>query len=487
MYSWLLEHTAMPLVSKVTHSRFWELYREMLATERQPLESRLAAQWRRLEQLLEHAYREVPVYREAFDAAGVRPASVATPADLTRIPVTTKQVIQRNFPDRMTVAASDSNDWRYVSTRGTADRLMAIHDFGKRDRVRAAELRSLQLSGGYRVGRTMVEIPPDACTVVCGDEGEEVAGVLPHLFHMVRNGKLRDRASIVDLHGLIERGWVLRKQVYPPFGPQGSQQPREELAEYIDRLRQDRPFLLKGLATYLFELARFVREEGLEPVAVGVVKPLGSKVSGAMRRTIESAFTGQYREDYGSAEFGGVACDCERRAGLHAYLDLFLVEVVRDGRHVGDGEIGKILITDLWNEAMPFIRYEIGDVGSLTLEPCACGRTAPRLEIFGRLQDTLVTRDGRVFTPDRVMDFFFGFDGIDEFQLVERRPGEFDLTVVGPTSANGELPGALSEFLGEEVRTTVRRAKTIRPETGGKFRLVKSASYDRLERQPARA
>lgn len=467
----------------MTSSKFWSAYRQMLRFDRQSLEHQQAVQWQKFQDLLRHAYDQVPFHRQRLDEAAIQPDQIKRFEDLKRLPITTKDQIQRNFPDRVTAQNSDRNDWQYVSTRGTANRLMAIHDFRKRDMVRASAVRALYLSGGYQVGYVSAEIPPDICNIVCGDEGQTDEGVLPHLWRMTRKRQWRDDQAVSSLRGLIERRWVFRRRTYQPFGPQGSTIPEDQMQRYIDQLRRDRPYVLKALPTYLYEIALSVQHQGLEPLPVRVVKPMGSSVSPAMKQAIERSFTGQYREDYGSAEFGDMACDCDARDGLHVFSDLFLIEVVRDGRPVAPGQIGKILITDLSNRAMPFLRYEIGDVGRLETSPCTCGRAAGRLYVDGRLQDTIVTDNGKTMTNDQLMDWFYHRPEIRQFQLVEKRPGKLDLLVVGRNGQadnTDQLSQDLRRFLGEDVDVTVYRVKTIKPEASGKFRFVKSCSYDRL-------
>jgi len=483
MYSQLLHHAAMPALLRMTRSRFWAHYRRMLRLERKPLEQLRSLQWNRFQALLKHACEQVPYYRDRSRESGLRPHDIASPDDIPRLAILTKRQIQRHFPDGITAENTHRDDWQYVSTRGTADRLMAIHDFAKRDTVRAAAVRAADLGGGYRVGMKSVEIPPNICNIVCGDEGEPMEGVLRHAWNMTRSGTWRDRREIGNLRGLIERRWIYRRRTYPPFGTHGTNLPQDQLREYIDRLQRDRPYMLKALPTYLLQIARHVTTHHLEPLPVRIIKPMGASVSMKMRQFIQAGFTGQYREDYGSAEFGDMACDCDQRDGLHIFMDLFLIEIVRGGRPVPDGELGKILITDLSNFAMPMIRYEIGDVGRIVCDACPCGRAAPRLYVEGRLQDTIVSQTGAIVTNDQLMNYFYSREDTDQFQLCENQPGRMELIVV-PANGHSPDPTELKRDLGtlfqHQIDLAIHPVKTIPAEASGKFRFVKSASYQRL-------
>ena len=106
---------------------------------------------------------------------------------------------------------------------------------------------------------------------------------------------------------------------------------------------------------------------------------------------------------YGLSEMcgPGVAAEClDARDGLHVQEDHFLVEVVdpESGEPLPEGDEGELVFTTLTKEAQPLIRYRTGDIGSLTTEPCACGRTMARIAALrGRLDDMLIIRGVNLF------------------------------------------------------------------------------------------
>ena len=95
-----------------------------------------------------------------------------------------------------------------------------------------------------------------------------------------------------------------------------------------------------------------------------------------MREKIETAFQCKVFNRYGSREVGDIASECEAHAGLHVFPSGNYIEIVDDQGHpVPNGEEGNILVTNLYNYAMPLIRYYIGDRGVLSRsDRCACGR-----------------------------------------------------------------------------------------------------------------
>jgi len=128
---------------------------------------------------------------------------------------------------------------------------------------------------------------------------------------------------------------------------------------------------------------------------------------------------------------------------------------------------------------MPLIRYDLGDVGYMRADPCGCGRRTSRLVVLGRVQDTLATRSGQLLTEHHVSDFLYGYPGVDWFQLAQRSDQAFDLQVVsgGPDPlAADALARDLAGLLGEGTRVAVRTVRSIPPENGGKYRVIKSTS-----------
>ncbi|MAE68160.1 MAG: hypothetical protein CMJ18_28250, partial [Phycisphaeraceae bacterium] len=282
VYSWMVRRLAMPSISLLTRSRWVDRYRDMLSLERSGNGAVDSVRCERLQRLIRHAYEHVPYYGKLMHEAGVTPSDFERTDDVARLPALTKQKIERHFPDRITSDVGDRGDWRYVSTRGTTNRLMVVQDFEKRDLVRAATLRALQLSGGYRAGHKSVEIPPDVCSVVCGDEGE-TTGAGRQVLRMMKPAWWRDPQTATSFRGMIERDLIYRRKTLAPFGSEGSTLTDERLEQYVRELRRYRPRLIKALPTYLLELARYVVRHGEAPLPIDVVKPMGGSVSPVMR------------------------------------------------------------------------------------------------------------------------------------------------------------------------------------------------------------
>ncbi|MHC4269625.1 MAG: phenylacetate--CoA ligase family protein [Planctomycetota bacterium] len=479
LYSKLISTFAMPLVSVLTQSKFWKYHQKYSKNSWHTLCSPSQHDTlQKINALVRHASTNVPFYRERIDALGLRSGFPANLEEFRKLPPTTKSDIEVNFPDRITALQMDSSTWQYTSTSGTIHRLTIIQDFKKRDYVRTTQLLSLSLATGYQLGTKYMEIPPDVCSNVCGMSNMVEPNVFRYFMENLVNRNLFSKEVISNLRGLVDRQLLYSRMELPSFGPEGLVQKPELLDNYIKKIKEYRPYTLKAAPTYLYLLALHINKHNLKPPYIkGGLMPMGGSMTQFMKSVIESAFGCKVHEDYGCAELGNIAAECGKQNGLHPFNDLFYVEVVRQGHPVEDGELGKVLITDLCNYAMPLLRYDIGDIAVLRKNPCECGLHTTRIEVQGRVQDCLMGADGTVLTHDRLVDMLIGRDDVLGVQMELRDEDELYLQIVPKNSKEPnmvEIRQTLSNLLKGNPRVSARIVPTILPESGGKFRFVKN-------------
>jgi phenylacetate-CoA ligase len=228
--------------------------------------------------------------------------------------------------------------------------------------------------------------------------------------------------------------------------------------------------VLCATPSYALVIAQALREAGIEVDELRLELGLfgGEPSTDEMRAQIERELGLTALMFYGLSEMcgPGVAAECPARAGLHVQEDHFLVEVIDpdSGLVVDEGEEGELVFTTLAKEALPLIRYRTGDIGSVTSEPCGCGRTLARIHsLRGRLDDMLIVRGVNLF-PSHVEHLLLGVDEVaPHYRLIVERPERMDeLTVeCEPASASvspGELAKRLEALLREHtgIRIAVR-------------------------------
>ena len=157
-------------------------------------------------------------------------------------------------------------------------------------------------------------------------------------------------------------------------------------------IRHHQPTHIYLLGFMIAELARLSRDHDLKaifaPIKVAVVtgEPLGAR----MRARMKEEWGLQLFEVTGTADVG-VAWDCRAHDGFHIWDDYVYAECLDpvSGLPVPEGQPGELVCTALANLAWPLIRYRSGDLVRLTRQPCACGRTHTRFHLLGRISDQL--------------------------------------------------------------------------------------------------
>lgn len=207
------------------------------------------------------------------------------------------------------------------------------------------------------------------------------------------------------------------------------------------------------------------------------VIPSGETLRPDQRELIDRVCgVGKVFDHYGSSEFY-VGAECPAHDGLHLHSEVLLIEVVdKDNHAVGAGKTGRILVTDLTNEAFPFIRYEIGDLGVLTDGSyCECGVRLPRLQsVAGRISDMVVLED-RVLPALSFTNYFLKV-GIDAFQVRQQSGHPLKIIVVpgeGFTEQTlARVMHGLGDLVGEATRLELVRSDSIEVPPSGKRRFV---------------
>jgi phenylacetate-CoA ligase len=169
------------------------------------------------------------------------------------------------------------------------------------------------------------------------------------------------------------------------------------LKDFYNKMVRKKPAYLMGYSSMVYEFARFLREEGLDGRRLGLklVKCTSETIQEVYRETINEVFGCNIVSEYGAAETGLIAFECDR-GNHHLLLDCTFVHFVEQDMLANGVPTKKILVTDLHNYAVPVINYEVGDSVVTSQHTCPCGRPFPLLEqIIGRLGDVVLTPDGQ--------------------------------------------------------------------------------------------
>ncbi len=207
--------------------------------------------------------------------------------------------------------------------------------------------------------------------------------------------------------------------------------------------------------------ALHIAEAGVEELCLEVGMFGAEPWTAEMRVQLESRLGLDALNVYGLSEVvgPGVSAECrEGRDGSHVQEDHFLIEVVDPVTlaPVAPGEPGELVFTTLTKEAMPLVRYRSGDIASLDLTPCVCGRTTARMgPVRGRRDDMLIVRGVNLY-PSQVEHALLTVDGVSpHWQLVVARPAQLDELTLHCEPADGSADRG---ELAERVRATLRES-----------------------------
>jgi len=253
---------------------------------------------------------------------------------------------------------------------------------------------------------------------------------------------------------------------------------KDNLPAYVEAMHALPAVYVQGYPSSLHLLGRAMLECG-RPLPAGKLKavfPSSESLLAFHREVIEEAFAAPIFDRYGTSEFVVSMTGCAL-GRLHLDMEFGIVEVEVQ-EETKDYVRGPMLVTGLGNDATPFIRYRIGDVGTRSKHACACGRPGDVfLDIDGRVEDYVVTPDGR--WVGRLDHIFKDQLDIAEAQIIQEAADSIEVRIVPRLSFDARSEqGLLKEIrsrLGDEIRIDLRRVDEIPRETNGKFRAVRSA------------
>jgi phenylacetate-CoA ligase len=253
---------------------------------------------------------------------------------------------------------------------------------------------------------------------------------------------------------------------------------KENLPAYVEAMHELPGVYVQGYPSALHLLGREMLESG-RPLPAGKIKavfPSSESLLAFHREVIEEAFAAPIFDRYGTSEFVVSMTGCAL-GRLHLDMEFGIVEVEIQ-EETEDYVRGPLLVTGLGNDATPFIRYRIGDVGTRSKHTCACGRPGDVfLDVDGRVEDYVVTPDGR--WVGRLDHVFKGELDIAEAQIIQETADAVEVRLVPretfDTRAEQSLLKEIRSRLGDEIRIDLRRVDEIPREANGKFRAVKSA------------
>jgi phenylacetate-CoA ligase len=390
-------------------------------------------------------YKNVPFYKKKFDEAGVKPKDIKKLSDLSKLPFTVKQDLRDNYPFKM-FAAPMSKVVRIHASSGTTGKPTVVGYTARDLEVWAECVARFMTAAG--VGRE------DIVQVAFG------YGLFTGAFGL-HYGEEKIGAAVI---------------------PAGSGNTKKQ----IMIMRDYKTTALVCTPSYALYMAEVMAEMKVEPKSLSLRWGLfGAEAwSEEMRRQIEEKLPITATDNYGLSEImgPGVAGECLFKNGQHLFEDCFIYEIVdpQTLQPVAPGEKGELVITTIYKEAFPLIRYRTRDITRFLPGSCPCGRTGGRIEkVMGRTDDMLIIRGVNLF-PSQIEDLLMKIEGVEpHYLIIVDRVNNLDTLEIQVEvterlmSDEVQALQILQEKIGKEIRDLYQ--------VGAKIKLVEPRSLERFE------
>jgi phenylacetate-CoA ligase len=407
-----------------------------------PAEELRAYQEEQLRRLVAHAYATTPYYRRVFDERRLRPDDIRTLDDLAKLPLLTKEDVRQHYRE-MVSSEADRRRLIFCHTSGTTGK--SLHFYQE---PRAIQFRWAVWWRHRRRFNVAFDAPYATFTGLAAVPLEQAA---PPYWRENR----AMHQTVFTMHHVVP----------------------SKVAAIVERLNRGGFVYYSGYPSILYVLAGLIEEAGREITAPPRVIFTGAEnLYDYQREVIARVFKAPVTDEYGFSEGCGNAARCEHDL-FHEDFEFGILESGDAERTAEGTRQGRIIATGFAGRAMPFIRYDVGDVGTWQAGDCVCGRRSNVLSrVQGRVEDFVVTPEGR-----RILRFDYVFkdtQNVRDAQVVQRQTGGVCLRIVrraGYSLADEEaLRRAIRDSISARLAVEFEYVDEIEREANGKIRAVKS-------------
>lgn len=406
-----------------------------------PAEHMEARQLEQIQAVLAHAAAHVPYYAERFAQAGIAIPDRIDAAFFRRIPISTRADLQA-AGDKLFAKSLPAGHGKvaFKTTSGSTGRPLRIAQTQASDAIwRAHTVRDHLWHGRDFSGKLgAIRFVPSP-TEALGPEGAQ--------------GANWGRA----VSELYETGPAVLVSTQTPLPAQ------------MAWLVREKPDVLISFPSCLTALARHAALTGVALPPLRELRTVGEKLTPETRAFLSQAWKAKVTDIYSCEEIGYLALQCPEHDHLHVQSECVRLEILDEaGEPCEPGRRGRVVVTSLANFAMPFIRYELGDIAEFG-PPCPCGRGLPVLrEVHGRTRSRLLLPDGTDKLPRlgelRIGETFGPSHGLRQMKCIQHSLTKLELMVVAEKSFTDTDRARLTQILLEHIGHPFEVELTFLPE-----------------------
>lgn len=399
-------------------------------------------QFKAVKSLVHHAFNNSPYYRDKFNSIRFNPCDMNDWSDFSKIPILTKKDIQQNLDKILSINAVEARLIKDATGGSTGEPLVFYYD---------------------RVTKEWFE----ACDVLV----KEWWGIKPWEKKAFLWGADRDIPEMAAKERLKLK---LQRSVFLNSFDMDD----VKMRKYAKFYEKWKPGYMQGYASSLYLFAQYLKKNNISVSKAKAVRSSAETLYQYQRDLIQEVLGHNVYNFYGSREIPNIAAECPAHQGLHIFSPIRYAEILgSDGEMLNPGEEGKIVVTDLVNYSMPFIRYEIGDIGIMAHNECACGRSFPLLkEVTGRESDFIQTKDGKYIHGEFFTHLFYGVERVVKFQVHQKDLRSLLIHIVkdGPIEPIilDNILKKIKTKMGKDVNVIIRFVDTIPATRTGKHRFT---------------
>lgn len=381
------------IIDLLTKKNSWNYYCSYKETQWYSVEQMREYQLKKLKLLINHCYENVPYYRDYMDKIKLTPKDFNSIECLKDFPILTKEIIKDNYELFIPKNIGKLKGVKTSQTGGTTGSIL----YKRTD----ANVRSSTLGTYIRFF--------DWMGVESGDRTLRLMGG-----HVVKGG------FIHSLKEKINSIITITKSINP------YDKTDDNIRLIARELGSNRYKLLKGYSQNLYFLSQVFQEMGVT-FSVPCITTTAEPLMDEHRNAFKKVFGSESFDQYGCGEIGGIAYECNHHNGLHVAEERVILEI---------NDVNELIITDLDNFSMPYLRYWNADQAIPSKEFCSCGRKSLLLKsILGRTCDYISSQDGKQLHWAYFWHLLFDTNiavkrNMKKFQILQRSLSRIDFRIV---------------------------------------------------------
>jgi len=345
-------------------------------------------QLKRFKKLIHHGYEKIPMYRDYYDSHSFQPSQIRNYEDIEKVPIITRDIMQSFSLNQRIDSRVSEKSVRKVRTSGSTGQPLEIWFDKTESLIPTLKAMRYLREWGYSPFYSTIRL---------------WGGSKPKKSIAQKVGLFRRKDIEIVTQPDVAVDQILKSKCDVLFGSRSS---LEVFAEELDKRKIEvKPRILVSTAEMLMQ---------------------------EHRDRFKEKFGCHTLNTYGTEEMGNIAWACPEQPGnLHTSMETILISF-RDVATQSNGKMGSIIVTNLENYVMPFIRYDLGDKILLPEnEQCSCGRTLPLLgQVFGRNDDFIVYNERKYY-----WNFFYNimekenFPYIKKYKIVQNKEGSVEFRI----------------------------------------------------------